>query len=183
MRVGIAALGALCGTGCLLPQEDGVLEEFPRRNRPPWIREDSVKMNGELPRLVSSGNAPECELHFEALVEDPDVDDLVRWRYYVDFSQANPAPEQEGEFTNTGNALRRESAQLAVPKIAEHPRFGVGTHMVTLMVFDGELGALKGPGSLPPDDLIPGVPDAGNPRYSTTVTWVVAITNSGDCLQ
>ena len=182
MQAGVVALGALYSMGCVLPQEDTLLQELTRRNRPPWIREDSVKLNGDLPRLVVSGNDPECELHFEALVEDPDVDDTVRWRYYVDFSQANPAPEREGIFTNAGTALRAPSAKLDVARIADHPRFAEGSHMVTLMVFDGELGALKGPGSLPPDDPIAGVADGGNPRYSTTVTWMVTI-KSGACIQ
>lgn len=181
MRVGLVALGALYGAGCLLPQEDMLLQTITPTNRSPWIRENRVTLNGAAARVLTSGNAPTCSLVFEATAEDPDVDDTVRWRYYVDFSDANRAPELEGTFTNTGTAQRAESPKLTVLDIANSPRFQIGTHVVTFMVFDGELGARDGPGSVPPPDIVPGGSDGGNPRYSDTVAWVVTVTNSGQC--
>lgn len=181
MRVGALTLGAVLGTGCLLPQEDTLLEDFTPVNRPPRILEDQARLNSNPQRQQEIGNGYGCELHFEAFVEDPDVEQLVRWRWYVDYYTSDldrTAPVDENVFTNNGKALRPPT-RFIVPKLADNPQFRPGVHVVTLMVFDGILGTFDGPGT-PPSD--PAGVDAGNPFYSTTFDWIVTV-NVEDCAQ
>jgi hypothetical protein len=185
--VGIVALGAAFGTGCLLPQEDAIHNTLILKNRPPRILEETAKLNNEpLRRVLTWGNDPGCRLEFEAFVEDPDIDDPVRFRWYVDYEPGTPdagssdrqLPIDEGERASSGEALRTPSVSLVV-QTQNNAKFGPGDHVVTLMAFDGYLAAFEGPGIMPEPDVVPGS-SAKNPRYSTTFDWFVTIQN-GPC--
>ena len=183
MQVGIAALGALYGTGCLLPQEDTVLEPLILKNRPPRIVEETANVNSVFKlHAFTVGNGPECHLIFEAFAEDLDIDDSPIARWYVDFD-ASPlerqVPIKEDVLLPNGQA-QRGPTKLTILDVANSARFQVGTHVVTLMVFDGDLGTFDGPGSIPPADPIPGV-DGGNPHFSTTYDWFITVDPAEPC--
>jgi hypothetical protein len=180
MRIGLVALGAAFGMGCLLPQEDTLLEDLILRNRPPRIVEDQTTLNRFPNRVLTVGNGPGCRLEFEAVVEDPDIDDSVIARWYVDFDTSpedRQVPVHEEELP-TGQVKR--IAAWDVLEVEDNPRFPVGTHVVTLMAFDGDLGTFDGPGKQPPPDPVPGV-DGGNPNYSTTFDWFVTVDPAESC--
>lgn len=170
-------LTAITLSGCLLPQEDELLEPIVQKNRPPRVIELNVVPNR------STTVHPSCVsgLSFSAFVEDPDIDDVVTVRWYLDFDPSNAIarlPVFEDRLTAP---QRSEAARLSGSTIAE--RLGtIDTHVVDLMVFDGNLGTFEGPGSQPPSEAVPGL-DAGDPRYSTTFTWVVNVdTGAPPCL-
>ena len=184
MRVGVVALGALCGTRCLLPQEDTVLSELILRNHPPRIVEETAQVNQSARRTLTFGNDPGCQLQFQAAVEDPDIDDPVTFRWYVDYEPllADAGVPQndrhlalvQDTLVPSGQALR---GTVTLTRFTENnPRFAAGNHNVTLMIFDGRLAPEQGPGTTPDPD-----PATGDPSYSTTFDWFVTIEN-GPCL-
>jgi hypothetical protein len=167
MPVCVAILGAALGSGCLLPQEDSKLQNFTQANRPPRILENTIE-----PARLSTVT---CRGDFAAFVEDPDLDDAVTWRWYIDYDRENPnrnRPRREGQLAPTGKPLREPSVTFGVT--IRDPDFQAGVRVVTLMVFDGHLGTFDGPGSVPPPEPVPGT-DAVLVRYSTTFDWVVAV--------
>jgi hypothetical protein len=181
MQAAVIAVSAALGSGCLLPQEDTELGDFTRLNRPPRIVEDPNGIFPDRQTTVENGLGCSSKVDFEAPVEDPDIDDAVTWRWYIDYDPENARTNRardEGVLPPTGEA-RRGSVKFGVP-VADNPDFLPGVRVVTLMVFDGNLGTFEGPGSTPPVDRLPGL-DAGNPRYSTTFDWIVTVRNE-DCL-
>jgi hypothetical protein len=169
VRAAILGVGAVIGSGCLLPQEDGVLQPFVLPNNPPRIKAE----NAEPPKNTTIG-VDGCRKEFKVPVEDPDVDDRVQSRWYVDYDFENDetnTPTDEITLENTGEAVRGPAT-----KTFTNGPFGelatAGTHVVTLMVFDGELGVFDGPNSIPRSRPIPGF-DGGNPTYSDSYDWIV----------
>ena len=167
---GTSALAAMGAGGCLIPQTDDVLDPITLRNHPPRIMEEQIIPNQ---RVVSLGI--NCTQEFSAFVEDPNVDDTLIARWYVDWEDKDP-PVEEVQLTNNGAPRRAESVRyVANAWDPLSPLSRTGTHVVTLMVMDGPLGALQGPGSTPtPDPPVPGT-DAGNPRYAVTHDWIVEV--------
>jgi hypothetical protein len=181
----VAILGAALGSGCLLPQEDSKLQNYTQPNRPPRIVENWI----EPPRqttvgtrsLSTDGGVAACKVEFAAFVEDPDIDDAVTWRWYIDYDPEKPErnrPMLEGQLAPTGKPLRG-SVRFPVP-IQDNPDFREGVRVVTVMVFDGHLGTFDGPGSVPPPEPVPGT-DGGLVHYSTTFDWVVTVDPNEEC--
>jgi hypothetical protein len=172
MEVGIVALGALYGTGCLLPQEETVLQTLTLKNRPPRIDELNTTLNGDLARQLPIGNGTDCVLQFQALVEDPDIDDLLTARWYIDFLPNDPKPPiDEAPVFPTG-----KPARLPVTfnrDVKDTPQLPLGMHVITFMVFEGDLGTFEGPDHVPAPERLP---DGGtNPRFTTTFNWAVMV--------
>lgn len=180
VRAGVFTVGAILGTGCFLPQEDDPLVPILTPNSPPRILEDQASPpKREQP--VRLPNPEDCKQVFSAPVEDPDIDDRVTYRWYVDYGpESNPTPEDESYAGNTGTPLRT-LATFTVHAM-NHPRVQVaGYHEVLLMVFDGRLLLEDGPGSKPPDDPVPTIDGGLNPHFSTTHVWTVITDPSGTC--
>jgi hypothetical protein len=171
MQVCVATLGAALGAGCLVPQEDAVL--FTPQNRPPRILENTIQPA----RQSTVGNGPNCQVEFSAFVADPDIDDLLTWRWYIDYDPSpqspNRSPKDEGVLAPSGEERRAQSAKYTL-KPQDNPSAPVGVHVVTLMVFDGHLGTFEGPGSEPLPQPVPGT-DGEIRYYSTTFDWVVTV--------
>lgn len=171
--------GVLLLGGCLLPQDDTLLDPLPRKNRPPRILEQNVQPAQHVTVATN------CGTEFSAFVEDPDIDDKLTYRWYVDYdptvNSPTRAPFEEGQLQNNGQPVRSSSATwTADTGSTRTPLSEVGPHLVTLMVFDGTLGVFDGPGSIPPPDPVEGV-DAGNPHYSDSYSWAVDISPTADC--
>jgi hypothetical protein len=177
MQVGVAILSSALGAGCLLPQESSILQDYTQPNRPPRILENTI----EPARQSTIGNGLTCKVEFSAFVADPDIDDALTWRWYVDYDPEgnNRLPKEEGVLPPSGAEERNPSVKYTVT-IQDNPSFPVGLHVVTLMVFDGHLLSFEGPGSIPPSETVPGT-DAGNPHYSTTFNWVVTVDPNEAC--
>src|SRR3954462_14499854 len=87
VRVMALTLGLLTATGCIVPQDDHVLEPLPDvLNRPPRIIPEQTQPTGT---PVVLGNGTNCSKTFSVNVEDPDVGDQISYAFYIDYKPAN----------------------------------------------------------------------------------------------
>jgi hypothetical protein len=165
--------------GCLVPQDDTFLEGIPeRRNRPPRIVENQVQPPE--PIIEDFGAGDLCELDFSVIVEDPDVDDLLTVRWYLDYDTQNPTgPYREFQLANNGQPQRGDRATLRINlRAANSPLSAPGVHLVEAVVADTRLVGRE------PVPISTIVLDGGgviiNPGYTVTHAWFVT-TVSGEC--
>jgi hypothetical protein len=167
-------------SGCLVPQDDTLLEGIPdRRNRPPRIVESQVQPPE--PIIHDFGASGLCELDFSVVVEDPDVDDLITVQWYLDYDSQNPTGYfREFKLANNGEPQRGDRATLRINlRAANSPLSAPGIHLVEAVVTDTRL---VGRDPEPVSSVVLG--DGGvilNPGYVVTHTWFVT-TVRGDCL-
>ncbi|RKH42763.1 hypothetical protein [Corallococcus llansteffanensis] len=177
--LGLAALAA--GSGCLIPQDEALLEAVPEfKNRPPRIVEEQVEPSERILRAFGVGS---CTQDFSVVVDDPDVDDRITVEWYVDYNPSNP----EGYYrqivlanSSTGQVRRDDRGTLHMDlRSANNPLSAPGIHLVEALVTDRSLYQRQ---VEPPDEVI--LPDdAGtvkNPGFVTSYSWVVN-TVPGDC--
>lgn len=176
--LGLAWAAGVAG-GCLVPQDDTLLEGLPdRRNRPPRIVESQVQPPE--PIIQDFGSAGLCELEFSVIAEDPDVDDLLTVRWYLDYDTQNPTgPYREIQLANNGQPQRGERATLRINlRAANSPLSAPGVHLVEAVVADTRLVGRE------PVPVGRVVLDGGgiilNPGYAVSHTWFVN-TVRGDC--
>ncbi len=176
LRGVFATFLVLAMNACFVPQDDHLLPDVPEpRNRPLRILESTVTPS----RLQSIGNGPTCQLTFSLRVEDPDINDFITVRWYVDYSAGNPTqPVDEDVLLNPGGKPQRsESAEYtALVGSATNPLHATGLHTVEAVVADGPLVG---------HDVVlphPSQGDAGtNLSYIVTYGWVVDVVPE-DCL-
>lgn len=181
-RSGLAWLGlvaAACGaSGCLIRQEDTLLQEVPEfMNRPPRIIESQVKPQQ---RITRDFGANGCDLTFEVAVEDPDVGDRIVVSWYVDYNLQDPqGPYRQYELAATGEARRTDRGTLTISlESANNPLGAPGPHLVEALVSDTGLVDRE-----PQTRQVVQLPDGGtlvDPGYVTSYAWVVN-TVPGDC--
>ncbi|WP_224369939.1 hypothetical protein [Hyalangium versicolor] len=163
-----------------MPQDDTLLESIPqRRNRPPRIVETQVQPPN--PIIQDFGTGDLCALDFSVVVEDPDVDDLLTVRWYLDYDDQNPmGAYREIPLANNGEPQRGDRATLSINlRAANSPLSDPGVHLVEAVVSDTRL---VGREPVPVGTI---VLDGGtvivNPGYVVTHAWFVT-TVRGDCL-
>lgn len=170
-RAAAVASLVLAMNACLLPQDDILLPDVPdQKNRPPRILESTITPS----RLQSIGNGPHCKLSFSFQVEDPDIDDTITVRWYVDYSTSTPNQPQVAEqvIEPSGRAQRNTSAEYTSSLgNVDDPLHAVGTHLVEAVVADGPL--------VGHDTVLPHpttTPDGGvNLSYIVTYGWTVEV--------
>lgn len=171
-------VAACAAGGCLIPQDDTYLAGLPEaKNRPPRIVETQVQPTKRI--VQDFGAAGVCELDFSVIVEDPDVDNLLTVRWYIDYDPLNPTgPYREVQLQNNGQALRGDRPTLHINlRAANSPLAGLGPHLVEALVSDSRLA-----GREPVSENVP-LGDGGfvvNPGYAVTYAWFVT-TVQGDC--
>jgi hypothetical protein len=161
--------------GCLVSQEDRMLSDIPaQRNRPPRIIEERLDPRDRY-RLVT-----ECiPLTFEIRAEDPDINDLLKVRWYVDYHRTQLvekeqflSPSGQPERTDPGSLTVDLSSRLGLPASQLQ---APGTHFVEAVVFDNQIvGTLRIP--LPFTAADAGVVE--NPSYAVSYAWVVEATRN-----
>ena len=169
------ALTVALGAGCLLPQEDHILEDLPpEMNQPPRILENLLQPAG---RFVSVRNGADCpNLTFLAPVSDPDVDDTIIYNFYID-PDLDPAFVKQSQLGNNGQADRPDPATLEVSFATTGPLQRPGEHVVEVLVSDGTL-VNRDPQPRPVK-----LPDGGtvlDTTYAVTYAWVVTV-SAGSC--
>ncbi|MCP3138011.1 hypothetical protein [Pyxidicoccus xibeiensis] len=171
-------VAAWAATGCLIPQDDTQLEGVPAfMNRPPRIIESLVSPQQ---RIISDFGAGACDLTFEVVVEDPDVDDRIVVHWYLDYNPQDPrGPYRQYELSGDSSGPRRsDRGSLLISLASANSPLGTsGPHLVEAVVSDAELVnrvARSRPVQLPDGTFIE------NPGYVTTYAWVVN-TVQGDC--
>ena len=179
----LVLISGMCAVNaCLLPQEDRVLDPPPIKNRPPRIMEElAVRPPDRLITVDGSlgTGGSNCSLDFSFFTEDPDLEDTLSVRFYVDYGPLFPGfvdPEQI--LLPTGNRIREPvvlHVEVGSPvNTLPLSRLNLaGTHVVEALVYDGRLGAGRKalPRTQPTDG---GLPD---PSYAVTYAWVVQVVN------
>ncbi|WP_223646427.1 hypothetical protein [Corallococcus sp. EGB] len=166
------------GSGCLIPQDEALLEGVPRfRNRPPRIVEEQVEPSERILRTFGVGS---CTQDFGVVVEDLDVDDQIIVEWYVDYNPAAPkGPDLQVALAATGQPRRDSRGTLHVDlRTANSPLAPPGIHLVEALVTDRHLINRQ---PAPPDEVL--LPDGGvvkDPGFVTSYAWVVN-TVAGDC--
>jgi len=175
----ILGLGACALDGCVLPQEDRVLNIPLLRNRPPRIMEELAVLPS--PRKITILPGEACpKLEFSFFAEDPDINDTLTVRWYVDYPAAGPY-DPDLRLTPNGNTIR-DQAKLTIdlcstlPVPASYLQL-TGTHVVEALLFDFALGDLRRPVPIDPgtDGGIP------NPSYVVSYAWVVELRSTCTC--
>ena len=165
----------LFASGCLVPQDDHVLQDLPTTNHPPRIAEDSVSPS----RIVNTGNQASCPpLTFSAAVEDDDIGDpLYAYWYISDLSSLASQPSDTASIPNpTGEVRRKDPAELTInfAGTSANPLQSPGVHIVELIVSDGVvIDRVPQPRDLLPDGGV------GTPSFATSYAWVVNVSGTG----
>jgi hypothetical protein len=118
-----------------------------------------------------------CALDFSFFAEDPDLEDTLSVRFYVDYPAFGSLDAEQILFP-TGNRIREpvvlhvEVGSPVNPVPLSRLNLG-GTHVVEALVYDGRLGAGRKalPKTQPTDG---GLPD---PSYAVTYAWIVQVVN------
>ncbi len=166
------AFATITASGCLsLENEPYYGDELIQVNRPPVIIPAFVQ---PLSGHVTLSNTPGCVAQFSIRVEDPNVDDPITARWYIDYDKdTHSQPDSRVfEFTNNGRAVRDESAtftqQLDSPG---NPLSVPGVHLVDVLVADAPV--VNRDPSTGSNETAPSFP---------VHTWVVTTTtNPSDC--
>lgn len=162
-------------TACLIPQDDPILDPLPPpRNRPPRILENLVSppRSFPAPTFFTGQNCPPI-VRFEAIVADPDIDDALTVRWFVDYDpRNNPIVWKEQRIAPSGQEVRTTTSALLELNTATGPLSVEGQHLVEVFVSDGQL-INRDPQPLEV------APDGGiiNPSYVDTFAWYVNIEN------
>jgi hypothetical protein len=150
--------------GCMLPQDIHYLDEIPPgQNLPPLILQGTAVPT----RQLTITNLDPCAIEFRANVYDLNIGDRLQYKWYVDFDPANPQPpvKDEVEIPADGFAARAVPAFLDIPLNQPGYRLGeLGTHVVELLVADGELIGR----TVPP-------PTGGIETFVTSYAWTVSV--------
>ncbi|AEI67532.1 hypothetical protein [Corallococcus macrosporus] len=168
---------SLVASGCLIPQDDTLLDAVPDfMNRPPRIIESLVAPQQ---RFIPDFGASTCDLTFEVAVEDPDVDDRIVVHWYVDYNPQDPrGPYRQYELASTREPRRSDRGTLLISLAsANNPLAAPGPHLVEALVSDAELVdrvVQPRPVQLPDGTTL------DNPGFAVTYSWVVN-TVQGDC--
>lgn len=175
----LMTLGTLfIATGCIIPQEQDVLEPLPaRKNRPVRIVPSTVTPADSRVELENVCD----EVEFIVAVEDPDVDDIIRADFYIDYDRTLPNPLRFSQdiLPTSNTAIRPTAARRRFTSDEPNiPLFTVGNHTVEVLVTDTSLDESRAarPALTGPDG---GVLDEG---YTDSFTWFIT-TVSGTCPQ
>ncbi|MBL0694277.1 hypothetical protein [Comamonas sp. JC664] len=176
-RLRLLVAASCAASGCLIPQDDTLLDSVPEfMNRPPRIIESLV-----LPqqRFIPDFGANGCELTFEVAVEDPDVDDSLVVHWYVDYNPQDPYRYYVAvPLLNSSAPLRADRGRLTISlESANNPLGTPGYHLVEALVTDAVLlnrVVQPRPVRLPDGTFME------NPGFVVTYAWTVN-TVQGPC--
>lgn len=164
--MGCALSASIIVSGCLVPQDETPLKPDPIFfNLAPRL----LNVNPAFP-YIEINDESDCELQFSVNAADPDINQTIRLRYYVDYDPATkPGFEREFVFSNLGQEERPETAVFVTDVgAALNPLGQTGVHLVEAMVFDGTLSPTRAP------EPLGIIPDGGvNPSYVDVHQWVV----------
>jgi hypothetical protein len=181
--LGLGAAAWILG-GCVIPQDTSYLSDIPQqRNRPPRIVESQVQPTDRIIRGYGADKL--CKLTFEAIFEDPDVDDRLIAYWYVDYDPTQPKGEYARDviLANHSKVIRDDRAtfQVSFDSADFNPLNVPGDHIVEVVVTDSVLVDGREPDARKTLELSDGgiVTDPG---YTATYVWFVRTEAAGDCL-
>ncbi|AKJ04246.1 putative lipoprotein [Archangium gephyra] len=179
---GLGAAAWLLG-GCVIPQDASYLSDVPeQRNRPPRFVESQMQPAERIVRGYGSDDL--CQLTFEAIVEDPDVDDRIVAYWYVDYDPTRTQREDARSVIQPkkSKVIRDDRATFQVNfNSADFNRLNVpGDHIVEVVVTDTALVEGREPDASSTVTLSDGG-TVVDPGYTTTYVWFVRTEAGGGC--
>ena len=161
-------------SGCLLSQEDRVLDFPAQANRPPRIMEE-LPIDGSRLTVVQQSSDPCPTLVFGFSAEDPDVNQDLFVRWYVDYPRVpGSADEREQILAANGMRAQRDTQGNLTVDLTEALASPLselqlpGTHIVEALLFDFRIGPDRKP--IPISGADGGIL---NPSYAVSYAWVV----------
>jgi hypothetical protein len=175
-RFGWLSLALFLG-GCPIVTDPVYLDPIP--NRPPYLIEDSAQPA----RRISVPALPGCAVTFRIQAEDPDVDDTLISRWYIDYDAVNnPAPYAEAELpyaeAAAGAVRQRIPATITIHLDAANNPLPVGDHVVEVLVADGAL-VNREPTPRAPIGTFPDGGEITDTSYAVSYAWFVEVTDEG----
>jgi hypothetical protein len=162
--------------GCLVPQ-DFLFSDDP----PPFKNSPVTIANPEPPGTTVTlnnglGGTIACSETFSVSAFDPDLNDPLTVRWYVDYEPTlNPGILRERLLNNLGSPERGPTSLVMDLNAPGNPLAPQGSHVLEVLVTDGLLDEDRNPVAKSED------PDAGvNPSYVDRYVWVIK-TVPGDC--
>lgn len=178
------ALQAGAGSGCLWPQDDQLFSELPRQaNRPPRIVPSlPIKPQLDSSFLPTKDGNP-CPLPFQFNVEDPDISDQIRTRWFVYAPGATRSVSFTGDLVSPGLTAIRPKTVTAPPALGRTGSDLVqnGEHRVEVVIADNEF---VGPDveTLPFTRPLPDGGTVEDKSYTDSYIWIITTKdNLGDC--
>jgi len=169
-------LWAVVMGGCLVPQDYRFSDDPPPfKNNPVTIVSPPFPEGTTLTANNGQGGptATACRLSFRISASDPDLDDLLTVRWYVDYDR-NPVIFREDLLQNLGSPIRGPAELTMDLGVPGNPLSSQGIHVLEVLVADGQVVNRQ---PLPRSSD----PDAGeNPTYMDEHAWIVR-TETGDC--
>lgn len=170
----------MASVACVLPQDDIVLPELPRkRNSPPRIL-----LNTVTPQVKATLDLGiNCKrIGFSVNVEDPDVGDLIRNRWFVDPNEQHTTQGFDGTELRGATTAVRTNAAAPPSDIYSGTLANEGTHVVEVVISDGELsqGATPRPNSIQGPLADGGFGPVEDITYIDTYSWFIT-TRSMPC--
>ncbi len=170
------AVAAVLVHGCLLPQEDQVFADLPpKKNSYPRIVEGLQKPTDQAVSLELGANCKRTV--FSVVVEDPDVADRIRNKWFVDpdigFTTVSFSTQSLGE-----SKLAIRNTPFSAPTQLFSPGsqlYEPGMHRLVVVIADGEFEASSI--ATTPRSILVNI-DGGSelfsdPSYTDTYTWNV----------
>lgn len=140
LQVLTLTLSTLLISGCIVPQDDYVLEDLPlKKNRPVRIIPQQIAPANN---VIELKNGAGCSIEFSVAVEDPDVDNVIRASFFIDFDRTvtnNPSVNRD-IFPTSSATVRPTFARVTYTGSDPNINlFTVDTHTVDIFVTDTSL--------------------------------------------
>jgi len=132
------AVAAVLVHGCLLPQDDQVINDVPaKRNSYPRVREELATPGPVTDLALGTG----CKRPvFSVVVEDPDLGDTLRNKWFVDPDGAFSTVSFSTRSLDPSKTAVRNTAVIAPTQLfsAGSKLFDPGPHKLVVVIADGE---------------------------------------------
>jgi hypothetical protein len=164
-RLPVLVLALLVLPGCPILAPDNYFQD-----RPPRLVEEFSWPPGYQVRVTADQGCTPIE--FSARVEDPDLDDDIRYRWFV-----NDDLKSEDVVRNTTSEMLRAEplAWSVTPRNPDGALPGPGTYLVELIAADAEFVGRE------PQPRRPRPDGGGDPTYADSRVWVVTVEPGPAC--
>jgi hypothetical protein len=165
----------VCGPlfGCLLPQDDQVIESLPKKkNSPVFLRSVTPELRSKFYSSNQCANEP-----FKVRVSDDDLTDTMRSLWFVDKAN-NPTPYSPSPLLPPGTAGREITAPTSLSFTNVLANLTSGTHLLSVYVADSEFREVTAAGDVTAERapvLLANGDTATDTAYVIQFTWVLDV--------
>lgn len=176
--IGVMA-GLLLSSGCLIPQDDQVIEDLPpRRNTP--LRIVTRSPEGPQTTYYTQASCAPPGQSFALVVSDDDTVDFVYSMWFID-QDPNTVPFTTTPKASSNSPTREIKAPAASTFTNALANLTLGTHLLTVYVADTQFNEVEnqlvtaGPRQVPLTLADGGTVTVADPGYVDSFTWVLQV--------